>query len=63
MFLELTHKVDDKVILVNMAVEFRSDATGSAILDSIAKFESAIQKQFPRVRRIFIEAECLRHAA
>jgi cation diffusion facilitator family transporter len=59
----LTMHLGPADILVNMAVEFRSDATGSAILDSIAKFESAIQKQFPRVRRIFIEAECLRHAA
>jgi len=59
----LTMHLGPSDILVNMAVEFRGDATGSAILSSIAKFESAIQTQFPRVRRIFIEAESLRPAA
>jgi len=47
-------------ILLNMVVEFKSDASGDAILASIDRFESEIRQRFPSVRRIFIEAESLK---
>jgi divalent metal cation (Fe/Co/Zn/Cd) transporter len=47
-------------ILLNMVVEFKSDASGDAILASIDRFESEIRQRFPSVRQIFIEAESLK---
>lgn len=56
----LTMHFGPNEIVVNMTVEFRSGASGEAILSAIENFESAIRRNFPRIRRIFIESESLR---
>src|SRR5262245_892792 len=56
----LTMHFGPNEILINMAVQFRPEASSDSILDCIAKLESRIRETFPSVRRIFIEAESLK---
>jgi cation diffusion facilitator family transporter len=48
-------------ILLNMAVDFNSGASGDAIVASIDRFETEIRRRFPEIRQIFIEAESLKN--
>ena len=56
----LTMHFSPEEILLNMVVEFRPEASGNAMIESIDRFESEIRRRFPMVRQIFIEAESFR---
>jgi divalent metal cation (Fe/Co/Zn/Cd) transporter len=43
-------------ILLNLDVEFRPAASAADIADSIEGMKASIQKRFPYIRRIYVEA-------
>lgn len=53
----LTMHMGPDYILANISVDFRDDATANDIEFVIAEIDRAIKKQYPQVKRIFIEAE------
>lgn len=53
----LTMHMGPEYILVNLSVEFRDEATTVEIEQAIDRLESTIKERYPRVKRIFIEAE------
>ena len=53
----LTMHVGPEYILVNLSIEFQDEATAVQLEQLIAKLDSSIKTQFPRVKRVFIEAE------
>ncbi|MDT8307368.1 MAG: cation diffusion facilitator family transporter [Anaerolineae bacterium] len=50
-------------VLLNIAVEFREGMTGAEVVETVDRLEENIQKRFPAIRHIFIEADSLREAA
>jgi len=44
-------------ILVNISVDFKDQTTAGDVESVIALMSQEIKKQFPQVKRIFIEAE------
>ena len=53
----LTMHMGPDFILANLSVDFRDDATAGDIETVIAEMDQAIKRQYPQIKRIFIEAE------
>ena len=53
----LTMHMGPDFILANLSVDFRDSATADDIESVIAEMDYAIKKQYPTIKRIFIEAE------
>ncbi|MGD9033071.1 MAG: hypothetical protein PVH02_10435, partial [Desulfobacteraceae bacterium] len=53
----LTMHMGPDFILANLSVDFRDSATAEDIETVIAEMNRAIKKQYPQIKRIFIEAE------
>jgi cation diffusion facilitator family transporter len=53
----LTMHMGPDYILANISVDFRDNATADDIESVIAQMDQAIKKQYPQIKRIFIEAE------
>lgn len=53
----LTMHMGPDFILANLSVDFRDHATADDIESVIAEMDQAIKKQYPQIKRIFIEAE------
>jgi len=58
----LTMHMGPHYILVNVSVDFDDSMDATAIENTVAELEAMIRERFPRVKRIFIEAEKLRRA-
>lgn len=57
----LTMHIGPDYILVNVSADFAPDASSSEVESSIALLDSKIKKRFPRVKRLFVEAESREH--
>lgn len=55
----LTMHMGPQFILVNLSVDFRDTATTPEIEQAVARMDAEIKAGFPRVKRVFIEAESL----
>jgi len=55
----LTMHLGPREVLLNMAVQFRSDLRGDAVIESVDRLESSIRSKFPQIHKIFIEASSL----
>jgi divalent metal cation (Fe/Co/Zn/Cd) transporter len=55
----LTMHLGPQDILLNMAVQFRPELTGDAVIQAVDRLETAIRSRFPEIRQIFIEASSL----
>jgi len=44
-------------ILATLSVDFVDSATADAVEEQIAKFDLLIKSRFPKIKRVFIEAE------
>jgi cation diffusion facilitator family transporter len=53
----LTMHMGPDFILANLSVDFRDNATADDIETVIAEMNQAIKRQYPQIKRIFIEAE------
>ncbi len=53
----LTMHVGPDFILVNISVAFADSITATTVADVSARLDAAIKRRFPRVQRVFIEAE------
>jgi cation diffusion facilitator family transporter len=53
----LTMHMGPDFILANLSVDFTDNATADDIETVIAEMEQAIKRQYPQIKRIFIEAE------
>jgi cation diffusion facilitator family transporter len=53
----LTIHMGPEFILVNISVEFRDEATATAIEDTVSQLDAEIKNEFENVKRIFIEGE------
>jgi cation diffusion facilitator family transporter len=53
----LTMHVGPNMILVNLSVDFKNDLNAGAIERAIAQLTREIKNRYPRVKRVFIEAE------
>lgn len=53
----LTMHMGPDFILANLSVDFRDHATADDIESAIAEMDQAIKKEYPQIKRIFIEAE------
>ncbi len=53
----LTLHMGPEFILVNLSVDFQNESSGEGLKETIAKMDRKIKEQFPRVKRVFIEAE------
>ena len=53
----LTMHIGPQDILVNLSVEFRDECHADGIEAAVARMDSAIRREHPNVRRVFIEAE------
>ena len=53
----LTMHMGPDFILANISVDFEDNATADEIESVIAQMDQAIKKQYPQIKRIFIEAE------
>ena len=56
----LTMHVGPEYVLVNLSVDFHDGIDSSEVEVSIARLDRSIKQRFPRVRRIFVEAEARR---
>ena len=56
----LTMHVGPDFILLNLSVDFDNAASAGDIEKSIARLDSEIKQAFPRIKRIFVEAEARR---
>ena len=56
----LTMHMGPDYILVNIAVDFRDDVSAGDIERTIAELDARIRERFPKVKRVFIEAEAWR---
>jgi cation diffusion facilitator family transporter len=57
----LTMHLGPEDILLNLDVQFREDLTAEAIIETVDRLEHRIRSRYREIRRIFIEAERLRH--
>lgn len=57
----LTMHMGPDYILVNVSADFASDATANEVESSIALLDKRIKERFPRVKRVFVEAESREH--
>ena len=53
----LTMHMGPEYVLVNLSVEFQDSADADDIEDTVAQIDRSIKKNFPDVKRVFIEAE------
>ena len=53
----LTMHMGPDFVLANLSVDFRDHATADDIESVIAELDQTIKKQYPQIKRIFIEAE------
>jgi cation diffusion facilitator family transporter len=53
----LTMHVGPEFILANLSVEFADEATADDVEKAVARLDSAIKQAYPRVKRVFVEAE------
>jgi len=53
----LTMHMGPEYILANISVDFRNSATAQDIEDTVSQLTSKIKKEFPEIKRVFIEAE------
>ena len=53
----LTLHMGPEFILVNLSVDFRDDCTAAEIEKAVAHLDTAIKQQWPRVKKVFVEAE------
>lgn len=58
----LTMHMGPEFILVNISIDFRDDAKTGDLERIIAAMDARIKEHFPRVKRVFIEAEARRQA-
>lgn len=56
----LTMHIGPDFILCNLSVEFVRQATAADIEQTIAEMDRRIKDRFPRIKRVFVEAETLR---
>jgi cation diffusion facilitator family transporter len=56
----LTMHMGPDFILLNLSVDFENAASAGDIEKSIARLDSEIKQAFPRIKRIFVEAEARR---
>ena len=56
----LTMHMGPSFILVNLSVDFNDHISAKEVEDSIALLDKTIKEKFPRVKRIFVEAESRR---
>lgn len=59
----LTMHMGPSYILVNVSADFKEGITSDDVENSIALLDATIKKQFPIVKRVFIEAESRQHFA
>ncbi|HKK04530.1 MAG TPA: cation diffusion facilitator family transporter [Gammaproteobacteria bacterium] len=59
----LTMHMGPNYILANISVEFQDSTTVPAMEEAVARIDKAIKQAFPRVKRVFIEAESAAPAA
>jgi len=59
----LTMHMGPDYILVNIAVDFRDDVAAGDIERTIAELDTRIRERFPKVKRVFIEAEAWRRGS
>jgi len=59
----LTLHMGPEFILVNLSVDFADDLTADDLEKTIAGLDAAIKQTYPRVKRIFVEAEARRRPA
>lgn len=59
----LTLHMGPEFILVNMSVDFQDTLPADVLEECIAGLDAEIKSRFPRVRRIFVEAEARRRKA
>jgi cation diffusion facilitator family transporter len=57
----LTMHLGPEDILLNLDIQFRDDVSARGIIEAVDRLERAIRSKYKEVRRIFIEAEFLRH--
>ena len=57
----LTMHMGPDYILVNVSADFSPDASSDEVEGSIAELDKRIKKRFPKVKRIFVEAESREH--
>jgi cation diffusion facilitator family transporter len=53
----LTMHIGPNMILVNLSVDFKDDLNAGSIEKAIAQLTKEIKQQYPRVKRVFVEAE------
>ncbi len=53
----LTMHMGPDFILVNLSVDFADTATASEIEATVVRLDRAIKKEFPNIKRVFVEAE------
>lgn len=53
----LTLHMGPEFILVNLSVDLHEESSGQSLQSTIAKMDRAVKEKFPRVKRVFIEAE------
>ncbi len=58
----LTLHMGPEYILVNLSVDFRDDCSAGNMEASIAALSGAIKGRWPRVKKVFVEAETMRGA-
>ena len=56
----LTMHMGPDFILVNISIDFRDDIPAGELEDLIARMDGLIKKNFPSVKRVFVEAESRR---
>lgn len=57
----LTMHMGPEYILVNVSADFSSNASADDVESSIALLDKKIKERFPRVKRLFVEAESREH--
>lgn len=56
----LTMHFSPRQVLLNLDVQFREGLSATEVTAAVNRLEQNIRKQYPQMKRIFIEAESLR---
>lgn len=56
----LTMHMGPEYILVNLSVEFDNSASADDIEDTIEQIDATLKRNYPRIKRVFVEAEARR---